>query len=71
MPICSFCREDIKKGTGKLFVYKTGKQLWFCSNKCEKNMLKLKRKPRETKWTKDFEKQKTSTSKKTTKKKKK
>ena len=58
MPVCSFCGEDIKKGTGKLFVYKTGKQLWFCSNKCEKNMLKLKRKPRTTKWTKHYEKQK-------------
>jgi large subunit ribosomal protein L24e len=56
MPICSFCGEGIKKGTGKLFVYKTGKQLWFCSNKCEKNMLKLKRKPRLIKWTKHYEK---------------
>jgi len=50
MAKCSFCNFDIDKGTGKIFVLNTGKQLHFCSNKCEKNMLKLKRKPRETKW---------------------
>ena len=27
----------------------------FCSNKCEKNMLKLKRKPRDTKWTREHQ----------------
>ena len=51
MARCSFCGEIIRKGTGKIFVYKTGKQLFFCSSKCEKNLLKLKRKPRNFKWT--------------------
>ena len=50
MAKCSFCEEDIEKGTGKIFVFKTGKILNFCSNKCEKNMLKLNRKPLQTKW---------------------
>lgn len=41
-----------------MFVQKDGKILHFCSSKCEKNQLKLKRKPRKLKWTKFYEKQK-------------
>ena len=52
---CSFCRQNINKGTGKIYVQKTGKILHFCSSKCEKNMLKLKRKPRTTKWTQEYQ----------------
>ena len=51
MARCSFCGTPIKKGTGKMFVKTDGKILYFCSNKCEKNLLKLKRKPRDVKWT--------------------
>ena len=53
---CSFCGTEISKGTGKIFVFKTGKQNWFCSMKCEKNKLKLKRNPRKLKWTASYEK---------------
>ncbi|MDI1495023.1 MAG: ribosomal protein L24e [Cenarchaeum symbiont of Oopsacas minuta] len=28
--------------------------MWFCSSKCKKNMLDLKRDPRKFKWTKKF-----------------
>lgn len=56
MASCSFCGEKIEKGIGKMFVFKTGKVLHFCSSKCEKNMLKLKRKARNLKWTKKYEK---------------
>ena len=58
MARCSFCENVIKPGTGKVFVRKTGKLLNFCSNKCEKNLLKLKRKPATVKWTKTFQKEK-------------
>lgn len=34
-----------------MYVKKDAKVFWFCSNKCEKNMLKLKRKPRNKPWT--------------------
>ena len=37
-----------------MYVMKSGKILDFCSMKCEKNMLKLKRKPRTTKWTGEY-----------------
>ena len=49
---CSFCNKSIVKGTGKLFIKKTGKMFYFCSNKCEKNMFKLGRKADNLKWTK-------------------
>ena len=48
---CSFCGNQIIEGTGMMFVYKTGKRHYFCSTKCEKNLLKLHRKPAGTKWT--------------------
>ncbi|MFH1133925.1 MAG: 50S ribosomal protein L24e [Nanoarchaeota archaeon] len=47
---CTFCEQEIAPGTGKMFVRKEGKILYFCSKKCEKNLLKLNRKSRETKW---------------------
>jgi large subunit ribosomal protein L24e len=47
---CSYCETEIAKGTGKLYVYITGKFAHLCSSKCEKNMLKLKRKARKLKW---------------------
>ena len=56
MPKCSFCGNVIEKGTGKMFVKKDGKVLYFCSSKCEKNMLKLRRKPITTRWSKRYEK---------------
>jgi large subunit ribosomal protein L24e len=56
MPKCTFCGNVIEKGTGKMFVKKDGKVFYFCSSKCEKNMLKLKRKPIRTKWSKRYEK---------------
>ncbi len=51
---CSFCGYEIEPGTGKMFVRKDGKILYFCSRKCEKNMLELKRNPRKLKWTKFY-----------------
>jgi large subunit ribosomal protein L24e len=48
---CSFCGEDIKKGSGLLFVKRDGSLLYFCSNKCRKN-LEMGRKQEKLKWTK-------------------
>ncbi|MFH0752363.1 MAG: 50S ribosomal protein L24e [archaeon] len=50
MAECSFCKKVIPRGTGKIYVFKTGKTSNFCSSKCEKNALKLKRSPRTQKW---------------------
>ncbi len=56
--ICSFCGKEIEPGTGKMYVKKDGTVLTFCSSKCEKNMIKLNRKPRKVEWTKDYRKEK-------------
>ena len=48
---CSFSGENIEPGTGTMFVKKDGKILYFKNSKCMKNFLKLKRKPRNFKWT--------------------
>ena len=51
---CSFCGRDIERGTETIFVTKKGKVFYFCSSKCEKNLLKLGRKPRKIKWTEAY-----------------
>jgi len=53
MPKCSFCNQQIKIGTGKIYVRKDGRTYNFCSMKCEKNLIQLKRKPVNFKWTQD------------------
>ena len=47
---CSFCNLPLEPGTGKMFVKRDGTVLYFCSSKCERNMLKLRRKSRKLKW---------------------
>ena len=54
MTKCSFCGTEIPKGSGKIFVKDNGQVLNFCSSKCQKNMLKLKRDARKLKWTNSF-----------------
>jgi len=53
MAKCSFCNKTISPGTGKIYVFKSGKISNFCSMKCEKNKLKLRRNPIKFKWTKE------------------
>ena len=50
MSKCVFCTRELEKGTGKSYVQTDGRIIHFCSSKCEKNMLKLKRKARNVKW---------------------
>ena len=58
MERCSFCGEEIEKGTGKISVQKDSSLLYFCSMKCEKNMVKLRRNPAKVKWTRAHRKRK-------------
>ena len=51
---CSFCGCRIEKGTETIFVTKKGTAVYFCSGKCERNLLKLGRKPRKVKWTESY-----------------
>ena len=40
-----------------MYVKNDGSTLWFCSSKCRKNALKLKRDPRKLKWTEYYQKE--------------
>lgn len=51
MAKCTFCGHNIEQGTGKMLVKNDMTIIYFCSNKCEKNMLKLRRDPINIKWT--------------------
>jgi len=53
---CSFCGGVIKPGTGMMYVKNDGTIYRFCSSKCFKNMLKLRRNPTKLKWTKVYAK---------------
>jgi large subunit ribosomal protein L24e len=48
---CFFCNKIMPKGTGKMFVKRSGEILVFCSSKCQKNY-KMKRNAKKLKWTK-------------------
>jgi len=48
---CNFCGIKIEYGTGKTYAKKDGTSYNFCSGKCEKNLIGMKRKPVKTKWT--------------------
>ncbi len=37
---CDYCGEEVAKTEGKLLVLNSGKKLYFCSGKCEKNYRK-------------------------------
>ena len=53
---CSFCGKEVMPGTGIMYVKNDGSTLWFCSSKCRKSMLKMRRDPRKLKWTKKYKK---------------
>ncbi len=41
---CSYCSGEVPKGRGIMYVYKTGNVGYYCSSKCYKNGVVLKRK---------------------------
>ena len=53
---CSFCGSEIEPGTGKIYAKRDGTVHYFCKNKCQKNMLDLKRIPRRVRWSKYYDK---------------
>jgi large subunit ribosomal protein L24e len=41
---CSYCSKEINKGTGMMYVSKSGKVSYYCSNRCYKYDVVLHRK---------------------------
>jgi large subunit ribosomal protein L24e len=58
MPKCAFSGEEIKPGTGIMYVYADGRIIYFKDSKAKKNLLKLGRNPRTTTWTKAYQAEK-------------
>jgi large subunit ribosomal protein L24e len=58
MARCSFCRKVIEPGTGIMFVKTDGRIFMFCSGKCEKHLIERDHKPRTTKWTLEYAREK-------------
>ncbi len=54
MPTCSFCSNQVLKGSGVLYAKKDGTIYYFCSSKCRRNQLDLGREGRRKKWTKAY-----------------
>lgn len=53
---CTFCGSTIEPGTGRMFVKRDGTVHNFCSKKCYKNLVELKRVPRRTRWSQRYQK---------------
>ncbi|MCX6772397.1 MAG: hypothetical protein NTV88_01350 [Candidatus Micrarchaeota archaeon] len=51
MAFCTFCNNQIPKGTGEIYVLRDGTMLNFCSSKCKVNAIDNKREGRLMKWT--------------------
>jgi len=58
VPTDFFSGKEIPKGKGLMYAKKDGTVYWFRNKKSEKNFLKLKRSPAETKWTNQYHKEK-------------
>ncbi len=46
MAKCAYCTKDIEKGTGLMFVKRTGVSRYYCSNRCFKFDNVQQRKPK-------------------------
>jgi len=55
MPRCSFCKQNYEFPYGLTYVLKDGNILYFCSSKCRKNMLDLKRDNKKVNWVRKAE----------------
>lgn len=51
---CFFCGQRISSASGIMLVKNDGFIQWTCSNKCKKNLRKLRRDPRKMKWTNKY-----------------
>jgi len=50
MPRCSFCKKNYEFPRGLSLILNDGNILYFCSSKCKKNQLKLKRDNKKVNW---------------------
>jgi len=51
---CSFCGKSFNSSRGLMYVRNDSSIFYFCSSKCKKSLLVLKRDARKLKWTKYY-----------------
>jgi large subunit ribosomal protein L24e len=56
--VCTFCGDEIEPGTGRMYIKKDGVVYNFCTSKCYKNLVILRRVPRRTTWTQYYAREK-------------
>ena len=54
---CSFCGDEFPAGTGIMYVLNDGTVLWYCSSKCRKSSVNMRRDSRRLKWTQYYGKE--------------
>ncbi|RMD67664.1 hypothetical protein D6817_00930 [Candidatus Pacearchaeota archaeon] len=54
MTKCSFCGKEERPFRGVHLIKNTGAVVYFCSSKCRRNALKLKRDKKKVRWTEAF-----------------
>lgn len=54
---CSFCGDEFPAGTGLMYVRNDGTILWYCSSKCRKSSVDMRRDSRRLKWTQYYGKE--------------
>jgi large subunit ribosomal protein L24e len=50
MPRCSFCKKNYEFPIGLTYILNDGNIMYFCSSKCRKNKLKLRRDNKKVNW---------------------
>jgi len=53
---CAFCGKEESAHKGLHLIKNSGTVVYFCSSKCRKNAVKLKRDKRKIRWTEAFHK---------------
>jgi large subunit ribosomal protein L24e len=55
MPRCSFCKQNYEFPRGLTLILNDGNILYFCSSKCRKNQLFMKRDNKKVNWVRKAE----------------
>ena len=55
MPRCSFCKKNYEFPRGLTLILNDGNIVYFCSSKCRKNMLHLRRDNKKVNWIRKTE----------------
>ncbi len=50
MPRCSFCKQTYEFPRGLTLILNDGNIMYFCSSKCKKNALELRRDNKRVRW---------------------